>query len=295
MGRKEGQDALVVVIALVALYLGHKNGLFNLTELWNSMFGIFGTTTPGTTPPPTGGGSTDASGVTFFHGTGETTVIPQSRDEDTDKRWSQNFADVSGGYEATVYAKLTGPASGAHIGLKHWGPNHKAPCSNEEPCGGFAGPGGQCCCCWYDSGLKEGSPYFEIERPHNDNLGNFCPSGGCPGSAPLDSPNGVGVKWSVFPEGAGVRVKMWIDPDGFPNGTPANNWQPVYDILDTGEILPDYTAPPDQEIEMRISDTTSVETLGGGLLVKMIGASTAARVKAYNTQSFIYNRFAGAY
>lgn len=58
---------IVYIIAIIAIYLAHKQGIFDLNELWNSITG--GTTTPppggGTTPPPSGGGSTPAGTVLY--------------------------------------------------------------------------------------------------------------------------------------------------------------------------------------------------------------------------------------
>ena len=67
---KAQSDTIVIILVLAALVIGQKNGLFDLTELWNSIFGG-GTTTPPppgggtTTPPPSGGGSIPAGTVLY--------------------------------------------------------------------------------------------------------------------------------------------------------------------------------------------------------------------------------------
>lgn len=55
--KKPGEEALVIILAGAALLIGHTQGLFNLREFWDSLFGGGTTTTPppGTTPPPSGG------------------------------------------------------------------------------------------------------------------------------------------------------------------------------------------------------------------------------------------------
>lgn len=210
----------------------------------------------------------DQFGIEWFTATGEQGLIPQSRFDTDDYRWSRLIRDVRGGYEVTAIVSFDGVSSGGHMALKHWGPNHTSPCGHQED--------GDCCC-WYDCGIRDnGDIQTQIERPHPSNSNWTCTE--CTESnigVGMDG-NTIGLKWLVYPviqggsaDNGGIRLKMWRSVNALsgPGGTPANNWVLVYDIVDdqTRDILADYNSPNDHDIEMRISDTDTADTYGGGL------------------------------
>lgn len=223
-----------------------------------------------TEPPPPTGGTIDANGIKWLEATGAQGVISQSRNQATDDRWSQNVTNIPNGYEVTGYFTFSGVTSGdGHWALKHWGPNHSAPCGYEE-----SGD----CCCWYDCGIRDnGDVQLQTERPHPSNHDFSIPSGANNHlymtniGVEMDG-HCIGLKWVVYPlvvgggaSDGGMRLKMWVDTSGLLAGRPQNQWRPVYDFVDNGEVLGDYTAPEEQEIECRNSDTNSQTTYAGGL------------------------------
>jgi hypothetical protein len=224
--------------------------------------------------PPTGNcGSIDTLGIKWMVGSGEQTVIEQSRDDAGDYRWSQNYGDILTGYEATLIGSFENVDSGGHCALKHWGGNHSGDCQYEED---------NSCCCWYDTGIRaNGDVQTEIERPHPSNDSWSCPE--CTMSnigAGMDG-NTIGLKWLVYPltypggnvDNGGMKLKMWVDNDALDgNGRPNNNWVLVYDITDNASrgILTDYEAPEEQEIEVRVSDTDTADMYGGGIHVRRL-------------------------
>jgi hypothetical protein len=92
--------------------------------------------------------------------------------------------------------------------------------------------------------------------------------------------NSIGLKWLVYPLQAGgnvdvggMKLKMWVDTDPLnAQNRPNNNWTLVYDITDnpTRDILADYDAPDEQEIELRVSDTDTADFYGGGVHVRRL-------------------------
>lgn len=197
-------------------------------------------------------------------------VIEQSRFNENDFRWSANVINITGGYEATGIFTFTGVGSDGHWALKHWGPNHSAPCGHEED--------GECCC-WYDCGIRaNGDVQLQTERPHPENHDfelDLDPVNGplymSNIGASMDG-NTIGLKWCVHPvtpggsaDNGGIRLRMWVDTDPLGGGLPNNNWQLVYDFIDNGEVLGGYEAPSEQEIESRNSDTESTDSFAGGI------------------------------
>jgi predicted phosphodiesterase len=229
---------------------------------------------PGTTPPGGGGtgtgGTLDSRGIRWYAATGQQGVIAQTRNTADDDRWSGNITNVDQyGYEVTmIMQNFSGVSSDGHFALKHWGPNHSAPCGYQED--------GDCCC-WYDTGIRaNGAVQFQVERPHPSNT---------PGNNYFNVPflmnnigksmngNSIGLKWLVHPvtpggdvDHGGIHLMMWVDTDPIgTDGKPKNGWRLVYNIVDTGQILGDYNPPSEHDCEVRNSGTNSRTPYGGGL------------------------------
>jgi hypothetical protein len=220
-----------------------------------------GGTTP---PPPASGGQIDSFGIKWLLATGQQDVIPQSRENAGDFRWSEVYPNLrDNGFEATLYGTFDGVSSGGHCALKHWGGNHSGDCQYEED---------GSCCCWYDTGIRsDGSIQLQIERPHpsNDDFNATTTMNNIGMS--MDG-NTIGLKWIIYPiqqggdvDRGGVKLKMYVDTAPFVSGKPQGQWRQVYDITDTGQILGDYPAPSEQEIEVRNSDTDDTTMYGGGI------------------------------
>lgn len=223
----------------------------------------------GTTPPPTTG-QIDSNGIKWLLATGEQTVIAQTRTASKDFRWSRNYSNIAAnGFEATLYGTFSGVASGGHCALKHWGGNHSGDCQYEED---------GSCCCWYDTGIRaDGSIQTQIERPHPSNDDFTCSTCAMNNIGVGMDGKTIGLKWIVYPivEGGhvgngGIKLKMYVDTSGFSASKPQNQWRLVYDIIDTGQILGDYIAPQEQEIEVRNSDTSSTNMYAGGIHVRRL-------------------------
>lgn len=231
-----------------------------------------------------GGGTqqpeTDANGIIWYVAKGQQFLIEQSRHRVEgnviDDRWSEVYSDLDAGFEVTAIALHDGAVyEDPHMSLKHWGGNHSGNCQYEE---------GGSCCCWYDTGIRDdGTIQTEIERPHPNNDSWACPEctmTNC-GTA-FNQGKYIGLKWLCYPltypggnaDNGGVKIKMWVDNDAInpTTGKPRNNWVLVYDIVDnpTRDILADYPAPSEQEIEMRISDVPDLTVYGGGLHMRRI-------------------------
>jgi len=247
---------------------------------------------PGSETPPAQDGGTpdptpvtptvDDNGIQWLVARGDISTIKQSRNNPGDHRWSKNYKGVKKfGFEATIIAKFhgvtpgTGGSSG-HVALKHWGPNHSSPCGHSE---------GGSCCCWYDIGLRaNGDLQLQIERPHPHNK-DFTHSGTkLTNLGQGMNENTIGFKWVVFPvkpngsaDNGGIHLMGWGSKDALQNGKPRNNWVLMYDFIDNGEILGNYDAPDEQEIEMRNSDTKSADVYAGGLQVRLLEDGDATR------------------
>jgi len=218
----------------------------------------------GTTPPPSTGGQIDSFGIKWLLATGQQSVIPQSRENAGDFRWSEVYPNLrDNGYEATLYGTFEGVSSDGHCALKHWGGNHSGDCQYEES---------GSCCCWYDTGIRsDGSIQLQIERPHPNN-DDFNASTTMNNIGMGMDGNTIGLKWIIYPiqqggdvDRGGVKLKMYVDTAPFVSGKPQGQWRQVYDITDTGQILGDYPAPSEQEIEVRNSDTDDTTMYGGGI------------------------------
>jgi calcineurin-like phosphoesterase family protein/SMP-30/gluconolaconase/LRE-like protein/NHL repeat-containing protein len=218
----------------------------------------------GTTPPPPTGGQIDSFGIKWLLATGQQSVIPQSRENAGDFRWSEVYPNLrDNGYEATLYGTFMGVGSDGHCALKHWGGNHSGDCQYSES---------GSCCCWYDTGIRSnGAIQLQIERPHPNN-DDFNASTTMNNIGIGMNGNTIGLKWIIYPiqqggdvDRGGVKLKMYVDTAPFVNGKPQGQWRQVYDITDTGQILGDYPAPSEQEIEVRNSDTDDTTMYGGGI------------------------------
>ena len=229
-----------------------------------------GSTGGGTGGGGGGAGLIDNNGIKWLFASGQIHEIPQSRDEPGDHRWSEVFQGMKVGYEATVYLTPQGTNSSAHVALKHWGGNHCGSCQYEE---------GGSCCCWYDTGIRhDGAIQTQIERPHPNNDDWACPSCFMSNIGVAMEGNTIGLKWMIYPiqdngdvDNGGVKIKMWVDTSGYDtNGRPKNNWRIVYDITDTGQIMDNYPAPDEQEIEMRQSDTDNSNVYTGSLWMRKL-------------------------
>ena len=219
----------------------------------------------GTTNPT---GTIDSNGIQWIFATGQQGVIPKTRNNNNDHRWSGNVSNILGGYEVTAIVLHDGVSSGGHMALKHWGPNHSGSCGNEED---------GSCCCWYDTGIREnGDVQTQIERPHPHNENWSCPECTTSNIGIAMEDGYIGLKWCVYPllypggnaDNGGLRLLMWADIDPLDaDGRPNNNWTLIYDIIDNAErdILTDYDVPDEHDVEMRISDTDDETVYGGGL------------------------------
>lgn len=219
----------------------------------------------------------DSRGIQWLLATGEQTVQPQTRTDANDFRWSRNYENALCGFEVTGIGTFTGVASGGHYALKHWGPNHSAPCGYEES--------GECCC-WYDTGIRaDGTVQLQTERPHPSNH-DFTLSFNA-STGPLYKQNigqamdgnDIGLKWIFYPilqngnaDNGGMRLKMYSCINALSGGLPTNAWQLCYDFIDntTMDILTNYDVPEEQEIEVRNSDTNDTEFYGGGIHVRRL-------------------------
>lgn len=218
-----------------------------------------GSTGGGTGGGGGGAGLLDNNNIRWLFASGEMLEIAQSRNDPGDFRWSEVFSGLRNGYECTAYMTFSGTNSSAHMALKHFGGNHSGNCQYEE---------GGSCCCWYDTGIRhDGAIQTQIERPHPNNDDWACPTCLMSNIGIGMEGNTIGLKWLVYPitengnvDNGGVKIKMWVDTSGFDtSGRPKNNWRLVYDITDTGQIMDNYPAPDEQEIEIRNSDTDNTD------------------------------------
>ena len=170
----------------------------------------------------------------WFVAKGKKVVVPQSRDEDDDDRWSKNVEGCETGFEATMIAKSEGVADDGHFAMKQGGSNHsKGDWENER---------------WLDTGIRaNGKVQLEYEEvhPHNetftlpDNL-QFIKNIG----KELDG-NWIGLKWAQIklkgaqgsPANGGTRWIMWCNTDITNDGKPDNSkWRKVYDFIDGVDV-----------------------------------------------------------
>ena len=220
---------------------------------------------PDTIPPPTTGGQVDSNGILWKNATGTGGVIPQSRDEAADDRWSENYTQLRQyGFEVTTYCTFQGTNSSSHMALKHWGSNHSGANVGDHR--------------WYDTGIRvNGDVQLQWEGPHPNNH-DFTLTSSQQFITNIGTDmegNTIGLKWQVFPVtpggsavNGGMHLRMWCDTDGFnAQGRPQNNWRLCYDFIDTGTIIDptNYAPLDDMEIEVRQSDTDSQTMYAGGV------------------------------
>jgi hypothetical protein len=226
--------------------------------------------------PDTPGGDVDSLGIAWLVAKGRQTMIEQSRDTETDDRWSGNVRGLTVGFEATMIAKSMEIASDGHFAMKQFGGNHKGPGAENQR--------------WYDTGLrKNGDVQLEWER--------HPASGAVNRSFNLSSDkqfitnigkglegNWIGLKWCCIkvngqangsPSNGGVRVRMWVDTDPLgTDGRPKNNWKLCYDFIDgiDKEVIEpqSYSAQDELDCEVRRSDTKRHEVYGVGLHVRAL-------------------------
>lgn len=219
----------------------------------------------------TGGTVIDTLGMQW-HATGQGDVISQSRDESTDDRWSQNFDNILGGWEAIAIVTYEGSVGGdGHTAMKMWGGNHSGSGTSDNR--------------WYDIGIRaNGDVQTEWEGPHPDNHEFPCSTCTMTNIGVGMEGNTIGHRWLIFPvvdggsaENGGIRFLYWVDTDPLDsNGRPRNNWRLVLDITDTGQIIEpsSYEADSTQELEMRISDSDDQTLYGGGLHMRYLNRAT---------------------
>ena len=226
----------------------------------------------------------DGYGLEWTTATGEQGVIDQSRNEPTDKRWSELINGAKAGYEVIAICTFNGCNSSSHMALKMWGPNHSGSCGYQE-----SGD----CCCWYDLGIRyNGDVQTQIEREHPNNHTWTCTECTMSNIGMVMDGNTIGLRWLIYPlvpngsaANGGIRFLMWVSTNALLAGVPRNNWVLVMDVIDnaTRDILdtsdwalsgrPSYNAPSDHDIEMRVSDTDTVDTYGGGLHYRLMRPS----------------------
>ena len=219
------------------------------------------------TPTPTPTIEVDRNGIRWLVAKGEITTITQTRDDNDDLRWSGNVKGLRNGFEATMIVTFSKIDKDGHFAFKHFGPNH-SDCNNPKKCA------------WYDTGIRQnGDIQLEIERPHPDNedfrLGDELKIKNIGKGM---SNNTIGLKWAVQtlkPNGTsndgGIRLRMWVDTYPITGGKANNNWTLVYDFVDTGQIIGNYTPPNEQDCEIRISGHNAVKAVfGGGLHVRKL-------------------------
>jgi len=214
-------------------------------------------------------GAIDTNGIKWIMATGTADVISQSRNQSGDDRWSKNFDNIYGGWEATAIGTFSSVGSGGHCAMKMWGGNHSGSIVGRQR--------------WYDLGIRaNGDIQTQWEGPHPTNH-DFTPDSGEQLISNLGhgmDGQSVGLKWLIYPivEGGdathgGMKVKFWVDPDPLDgNGRPKNGWILALDITDTGTIIDpaSYHADSTQELEMRNSDTGSQTFYAGGLHMRYI-------------------------
>ena len=213
------------------------------------------------TPDPTG--EIDEHGIKWLVAkvSSKKTIVPMSRDEATDDRWSGNVTGLRNGFEAVFIGKSIGTNSSSHFAMKQFSGNHSGSGSEKNA--------------WYDTGLRvDGEVQLQTEYPHPNNHDFSLPDANWfikKISKGLEG-NWIGLKWCVVtmkPNGTrqdGIRLRMWVDEDPLDaNNKPKNNWKLVYDFIDTGQVIPaDKQLVDEQDCEVRRSDTNSHEIYGDG-------------------------------
>ena len=223
-------------------------------------------------PEEPGQGNLDANGILWLVANGKQSLVEQSRDEETDDRWSGNVKGLGLGWEATMIAKSIGIGKDGHFAMKMNGGNHSGTGASKQR--------------WYDLGLRvDGEIQTQWEGPHPKNHTFDAKekqlidkiSKGLEG-------NMIGLKWSCIkvngqqdgsPKNGGVRVRMWVDEDPLDaNGKPKNNWKLALDVIDGVDMQiidpQTFSAPDELDMEVRRSDTKEHEVYAGGLHVRAL-------------------------
>ena len=187
-------------------------------------------------PDPDPTGEIDEHGIKWLVAkvSSPKTIVEMSRDEAADDRWSGNITGLRNGFEATFIGKSTGTNDSSHFAMKQFSGNHSGSGAEKNA--------------WYDTGLRiDGEVQLQTEYPHPNNHDFSLPDANWfikKISKGLEG-NWIGLKWCVVtmkPNGTrqdGIRLRMWVDEDPLDaNNKPKNNWQLVYDFIDTGQVIP---------------------------------------------------------
>ena len=208
----------------------------------------------------------DSDGIAWLEATGEIIKVANSRnDEDKqDYRWSHDMELAGVGYETTWFVKVQNMTSNGHTAMKLGGPNHSGDCGGHPEL-----KEGNECCCWYDIGIRaNGDIQTQTERPHPDNQDVDCDDCTMSNIGMSMNNHWIGLKCIVYPENengsvtnGGIRIKFYISTDAIVDGVPTNQWNLVFNTLDTGQWMDDYEWPAYQELEMRLSNIESLNDL----------------------------------
>ena len=218
-------------------------------------FAIGPVATSGNQPP------TDQFGIRKIYPDGQFNMNAQfikGRQDGSSNRWNVASDEPPGAipspktnihYEVTGYIKVSQQFDG--FNLKFWGPHHG---SSGIPFEGSSTP-----CCWYDTGIdSNGDVITEIEFPHPVNIDKPLPPGSISNIGDIVG-KWIGVKWIVFKDSTGLRhVEMWYDKAGLDAADkPGNQWQKLFEKLDSGDWMKSTYSPPDQqEIELRVRNVS---------------------------------------
>lgn len=224
--------------------------------------------TTGPNPDPTM--EVDSDGIPWWNAKGKKVIVPQSRDEATDDRWSENVDGCEVGFEACFIGKSEGTNDSSHFACKQGGSNHsKGDWKNER---------------WLDTGVRvNGDIQLQYEGPHPNNHDFELPDTkqfiknigkGLEG-------NWIGLHWGQIklkgaqgsPANGGVRWIMRVNTDIAEDGTPDNSkWRLVYDFIDGVDVKviqpQDYVMKGTMDAEVRRSDTNKHTVYKGGLHVR---------------------------
>jgi hypothetical protein len=208
-----------------------------------------------------GGGTMDQFGIRKIYPDGQFNMNAQfikGRQDSSSNRWNVASDEPPGAipspktnihYEVTGYIKVSQQFDG--FNLKFWGPHHG---SSGIPFEGSSTP-----CCWYDTGIdSNGDVITQIEFPHPVNIDKPLPPGSISNIGDIVG-KWIGVKWIVFKDSTGLRhVEMWYDKAGLDAADkPGNQWQRLFEKLDSGDWMKSTYSPPDQqEIELRIRNVS---------------------------------------
>lgn len=228
-------------------------------------------------------GEVDQYGIKWLVGTGEQSVITMSRDTATDDRWSGNVKGLQLGYEATFIGKSIGTNNSSHFAMKCFGGNHsKGDWQNQR---------------WYDLGIRfDGEIQLQWEGPHPNNHDFVLPER-CQFIKKLSKGlegNFIGLKWAIMklagpsgsPSNGGVRCRMWVGENPLDaNNKPTNDWKLAFDFIDGKDVNvidpQSFSAPDEQDCEVRRSDTERHDVYGLGTIVTNAQDGTPAlRVRA---------------